>query len=289
MVLLAWAAASSAAGFEEFAAQASFRPDMTAVRAAYQDPQAGVQAMIDSSRRVVVPLPALLNNMRASRAVFKAGDAVVHVFGVRAENNPGLSGWYIGFSVEGGETVFFKGADALHLRKLGIGPDRHLAIKLNGRAFDLQVKVAITNTMKSRVVITPMEKGAAPIEFTVAQLAAGVYEAGYPVSLGGRDYRLLYTDNIVEVPGTETDPMPTGGRVVPSANRAIGLLFLDGKGGVSGYGWLERSIPRGNPLVTWTVAKGADADGDPGPALSVMIDAQGSLDLRYLAPPPKKK
>jgi hypothetical protein len=289
IVLAGVAASASAAGFEDFAAQATFRPDMTAVRAAYQGSRADVEAMLDASRRVVVPLPSLLNNMRRTPAVFKAGGALVHVFGVRAQNNPGLTGWYIGFAVDGGETVFFKGADALHLRKLGVGPDRHLAIKLNGQAFDLQVKVAITNTMKSRVVITPMEKGALPIEFTVAQLAEQVYEAGWPVSLGGRDYRLLYTENILEIPGTDAAPAPPGGRVAPSSDRVIALLFLDGKGGVSGYGWLERLIPRDRPLVTWTVAKGADADGDKGPAFSVMIDAQGRLDLRYLSPAPAKR
>jgi hypothetical protein len=287
-------AAASAASFEDlrfgaqagFAGEAGFRPDMSAFKASYQE--AHRQAQIGAAQRqALVPLPRILNNMRRTAVTFKAGGADVHVFGLKAQNNSGMSGWYVGFAVEGGETVFYRGYDALHLRKLGVGPDRKLRIVLNGRPFELQVKASMLRPMTSRVVITPLEPGVPPVEFTVAQLADGVFAAGWPVTLEGREYRVLYTENIVETGASGEDAAP-GGRVRLSGDRAIALMFKD-KGGVSAYGWLERNIPRDRPAVTWTVAKGADSDGDPGPALSAMIDAEGRLDLRWVAPAPAKR
>jgi hypothetical protein len=283
---------ASAGGFEDagFARAAAFRPDMSALRAAYQASQAAVAA----DRQVTVPLPELLNNMRRTPNKFKAGAADVSVFGVRAQNNPGLAGWYIGFSVNGGEAQYYKASDALKIKVMGLGPNRHLEIWLNGLAFDLQIDVVKTDTMKTRVVITQKVRDARPTVFTVEQLAEGVYQAGWPLTIGGREYRLLYTENIEEVPPVpdrsgKVAKVPLGGNVRVSGERVIAIMFRDAKNGIAGYGWMERYIPKDQPMTTWTIAKGADADGEPGPAMSVMIDAMGHLDLQYKAPAPSKK
>lgn len=215
----------------------------------------------------VVPLPSLLDNVRRTKAAFRAGGAVVHVFGQKSEDQ---GGWFLGFAVEGGDCRFECGRNMLHWMFV----NRTAHFSAGGRGYSAYVEGRALSPLDSRVVVRDDASGSSA-SWSIRELAEDVYEAGWPVTLGGREYRLIYTRDF-----REDGAHGFGGY---TSDRSIVLLFRSGTG-FAGYHWFEREIPRGSILVA--TPRGADVGGaavSGARPIGLSLAADGSLDL-FAAP-----
>jgi hypothetical protein len=242
-VLLAAVSASAETG--EFAPSAA-GIDFSGLRSAAQLPPAG--APFEAAPGALgaplrsIPLAPLLDGVRATKAVFRAGNVVVHVFGGKSENK---KNWFIGFAPEGGEAQLFKGWKVLRwMVKHGAA---HFWI--NGRQFTAHIDGKATDRLNSLLVVEPANKGEGRSSWTIQELSDDAWDAGAPVQIGGKEYRLMYTRDF-----NEDDQ---GGFAGYTGDRSITLMTrIDGK--MIGYHWFEREIPSDRVLISTPKAAGAD-------------------------------
>ncbi|MBI5239931.1 MAG: hypothetical protein HY926_05635 [Elusimicrobia bacterium] len=223
-----------------------------------------------------VPLPSLLNNIRAAPAVIQAGAARVHVFGDKSQNK---GTWFLGFAVESGGVAFRNGKKMLRYKAGGILPVKggSAQVSAGDRQYTVYIQGQLKNRMQSKVVFEPREPGAPRTVFTVQQLSEAAYLAGYPVRLGGTEYRLLYSENFREDAAGEFAEL--------TGDRSIVLLKREG-GRFTGLHWFERDIPRDSVLVTAPRAANSDDAYEQGAlALGLRLGPAGELLVYYPATP----
>lgn len=239
IVLLAALAAVSPARAAEFAAS------MGGLGFSFQlsraMPQMPAPAAAPAAR---IPLAPLLDNVRGTRAAFRARNgAVVHVFGDKSVNK---KNWFIGFAEESApDAQFRQGKKMLHWMVL----KRTVHFDLGGTRYDAWIEGKATDKMHSVVVVEPSDHRGPRATWTVQELTDDAYDAGYPVTLAGREYRLLYTRDFDEDVNGEFSGY--------TGDRSITLLTKEG-GSVAGLHWFEREIPRDRVLVTTPKLNGAD-------------------------------
>lgn len=214
-----------------------------------------------------IELAPLLNNMRRTSAAFDAGGATVRVFGDKSQNK---KSWFVGFSTDGGDTQFRKGEKMLNWMLIS----REQEVTLNGRVYKVKLHGQLRNRMQSKLTIEPKDKkSGAKASFTIQQLSDSVYDAGHFLRIGGREFRLLYTENF-----NESQQGEFGGY---TGDRSIVLMFRDADGKLKGYHWFERNIPEGRVSVeTPRLADEDDAIGAGTLTLGVSR-RNGRLELYY--------
>lgn len=239
-------------------------PDLKATPSALADP-AALGAPI-----LKIALDPILDNMRRTNAAFDAGGATVHVFGDKSQNK---KSWFLGMAVAGGEAQFVKGEKIIHWMLI----DRKADVVLNGRAYKVQVLGQLRNRMQSKIVFEPKD-GSPKAIFTAQQISDAVYDAGWLLQFGGREFRLLYTRNF-----NETDKGAFGGY---SGDRSIVLMFKqDGK--FKAYHWFERAIPTGSDVLVSTPKTADEDDNSTAGAFSVGLRIHNrELELYYPVPAP---
>jgi hypothetical protein len=209
-----------------------------------------------------IPLAPLLDNARGTKAAFRAGNVVVHVFGGKSANK---DNWFIGFAPEGAEDQFYKGSKMIHWVFL----NRTVHFTIAGRKYAAYIEGKATDKMRSVVTVEPADKSEAKSSWTVQELSDDAYAAGTSVTLSGKEYRLVYSRDF-----TENDKGDFGGY---NGDRSIVLLSKeDGK--LVGYHWFEREIPRDRILVSTPKATGADDDEAGKLTVGLRLNA-GSLEI----------
>lgn len=209
-----------------------------------------------------VPLAALLDNVRTTKATFSAGGATVHVFGGKSRNK---KNWFLAFVVDGQEARFYNGKKLLHWTFI----KRTVHLELNGRRFSTYVNGKATDKIHSEIIVEP-EGGGARSLWTAETLADDAYAAGAPVTFKGREYRLLYSRDF-----DENDDGEFAGY---AADRSITLMTRE-NGKLIGYHWFEREIPRDSILVSHPKAVGADESKDGGLTIGLRLSPAGALEL----------
>ncbi len=209
-----------------------------------------------------IPLAPLLDGVRATRAAFRAGGVVVHVFGGKDENK---KNWFVGFAPDGGEAQFRNGRKMIHWVFL----KGAVSFEIAGRKYSAYIEGKATDKMRSRLVVAPENGSEAPSSWTMAELADDAYDAGFPVTLAGKEYRLMYTRDF-----NEDERGEFGGY---TGDRSITLLTREGDKMI-GYHWFEREIPSDHVLVSTPKAAGADASGPGALIVGLRLNA-GVLEL----------
>jgi hypothetical protein len=215
-----------------------------------------------------IPLAPLLDGVRSTKATFRAGDVVVHVFGGKSQNK---KNWFVGFMPEGGEAQFRNGRKMIHWVML----NRTVHFEIAGRKFSAWVEGKLTDKMNSRLFVGPEDKSAAPSSWTVSQLSDFSWDAGFPVSLDGKEYRLMYTRDFNEDEKGEFSAY--------TGDRSLTLMTREG-GKLVGYHWFEREIPSDRVLVSTPKAVGADGASAGTFTIGLRL-AAGALELFPAAPP----
>lgn len=217
-----------------------------------------------------IELAPLLNNIRRTAAAFRAGNAVVHVFGDKSENK---NEWFIGLTIDPSDTMFKKGWKILHYwLKPGAETWR---VDIGGRMYDVRIDGQLRHRMQSKVVIEPEDKSEAKAVFTIQQLSDAAFAAGLPVRIGGTQYRLLYSQNFNED--------GSGDFAGYTVDRSIVLMSRNEKGELKGYHWFEREIPEGQILIT--TPRAADSnDGYQADSVTLGLSRSGGkLRIYYPA------
>ena len=211
----------------------------------------------------VAPLPSLLDNLQRTRAAFHAGATVVHVFGEKSRNK---GDWFIGFAPEGGSAQFQPGRKMIHWMML----KRTVHVWLAGESFSAYIQGDVSNRMQSRLVVAPDDRSGPASSWSIQELTDDGFEAGWPVALGGRDYRVFYTRDFNQNDAGDFSGW-TGGR-------SITLVARDGAR-YSAFHWEESDIP--TDAVLSVCEKPAFADrADQGPlALGLRRRADGALEI----------
>ncbi len=218
----------------------------------------------------VVPLSRIFESMRATRTVFYAGGVPVHIYGGKSENNLGLTGWFLQLYPEGApDVLYFNGAAMAHVLVKFWGSSR---VEINGAQFSMHMDISIGDPPSSRLEIEPKKPAGAKISFTAGEIARGTYETGYPLRLGGKEYRVFYGRCYLSQGAQFAGYSP---------NRSIVLMFPDGKS-YSAYTFYEKDIPRGGILVSTPEKSLADEKKTPGDlTLGLRIDPSGDLEVYY--------
>jgi hypothetical protein len=221
-----------------------------------------------------IPLVPLLNNIRGTRAMFRAGNTAVHVFGNKSENK---GSWVVGFAAEDGALVY-KNAFKMLRYEAGALPimKGSAQIRMGGRDYNVYVEGRISNRMQSQVIIEPLERdtGEDKAVFTIEQLSNAAYLAGYPVRIGGVEYRLLYSEDFNEGADGQFSGL--------SGDRSLVLLRSE-NGKLSGFHWYERELPRNGVLVETPRAANSDDGYDQG-RLTLGLGLTGAGELRIYYP-----
>ncbi len=191
-----------------------------------------------------IPLPKLLDNTHATSTSFMAGATKVHVFG--DQSDPKAS-WFVGFAPEGGAPLYFNAMKMVQW--MGIGGSARFEI--GGKKFVAHVDANLAHLLKSRVVIeTDDEEAKTAASFTAKEISEASYQAGHPLSLNGKYYRLLYFRNFTESADGKFDAF--------SGKRSIVLMFRD-NGGFAGYQFYESAIA--SDKVVFQTPSYVDSDG----------------------------
>lgn len=191
-----------------------------------------------------VPLPKLLDNSHGTKTSFTAGATVVHVFGDQSDDK---GNWFIGLAPEGGTPQYFNAMKMVQV--LGIGCSTRFEI--GGKKFAAHVRTNLVHPLQSRLVVeTDDDEATTAASFSAKEVSEASYLAGYPLSLAGKYYRLLYFRNFTE--GADGKFGKFNGK------RSIVLLFRD-KSGFSGYQFYESEIP--TDKVRFVTPSYADSDG----------------------------
>ena len=282
-----------------------------AVRAAYQEQSAGIQQAQTGEipgRRVIVPLPGLLNNVRKGALSVDLDGRRLQVFGNKSQNT---KEWFIGFITDDGSVRLFKGRKALYLdsgamRALAAGfsiftgqtANNHLILEFYGRLYDVQVLGNASDRMRSQIVITPVKPkpgravrrdrrpdigevdadGPRRVIGTVQDLVEAGERAAYSVPLGGVEYKLFYGEGFLEDKHGEY-----GG---PSGDLSVAVIYRDRAGKTAGFHWFVKDISKNQLIVSYPNIRGGVDNCRRGPSFGQMIMADGSLDFRLLAPAP---
>ncbi len=217
----------------------------------------------------VVPLPSLLDNARRTAASFRAGAETVRVFGAKSENK---NDWFVGFAVDGGDAQLRNGRGMIHWYFLK--RTQHLTIA--GRRYDAYIDGSVTDHLSSRLVIKPEDPSEAVSSWSIRELSDDAYAAGWPVTLGGREYRLLYSRDFDEDANGDF-----GGY---NGDRSIVLMWREG-GTYRAYHWFQREIPAGRVLVSTPPAAGADGLLPGSTTLGLSLTPAGELRLYFPVPP----
>jgi len=238
------AAVPASAGLGEFSAAVEGL-NFAAVRAIPQAPPAAAEGAAPAACAAAscsIPLAPLLDGVRATKATFRAGNVVVHVFGGKSQNK---KNWFVGFMPEGGEAQFRNGHRMIHWVML----NRTVHFEIAGRKYSSWIEGKVTDKMNSRLIVAD-DKSGERSSWTVSQLSDFAYDAGYPLVLAGKEYRLMYTRDF-----NEDDKGEFAGY---TGDRSISLLTReDGK--LVGYHWFEREIPGDRVLVSTPKAVGAES------------------------------
>lgn len=218
----------------------------------------------------IVALAPLLNAIRATRAVFYAGSVPVHIYGSKSENNLGLTGWFLQLYPEGApDELFFNGASMARVLVKFWGSSR---LQINGREFDIHLDIDITNPQSSRLEIDPKKPSGPRISFTAGELAKDSYETGYPIRLGGTEYRVFYGRGFLSN-GEQFSGY--------SGNRSVVFMFRNGKD-FSAYSIYEKNIPHDGILVSTPPKSLADDKKVPGDlTVGLRLDPGGNLEIYY--------
>lgn len=214
-----------------------------------------------------VPLAPILDRVRSTRAAFRAGTATVHVFGGKSRNK---KDWFVGFAVEGGDAQFRNGRKMIHWALL----NRTVRFAVGGRKYSSFVDGKITDKMHSVLVVRPEDKSEAESRWTAQELADDAFDTGIPVTIGGREYRLLYTRDF--------DQGDDGEFAGYASDRSITLMTREG-GRLIGYHWFEREIPSDSILVSSPRAVGADSSGEGALTVGLRRAPGGTLEIYSLA------
>ena len=228
------AARSASAGSAEFAPSAEGL-NFTALRTVAQRPAAGETFAAAPNAYgapiYTIPLAPLLDGVRANQASFRAGNAVVHVFGGMSENK---DNWFVGFATEDGAAQFHYWFKMLHYSLLLISHTVHFQI--NGRSYAAYIEGHL-DYGKSRIVVVPADKNEARSSWTAQELFDASYVTGVPVEIGGKEYRLMYTRDFDEDKHGEFGDY--------NGHRSITLVTRE-----YAYHWFESEIPSDRILVS---------------------------------------
>lgn len=194
------------------------------------------------SPAATVRLSSILDNVRRTSAKFDTGQDVVHVFGDKSQNK---NEWFIGFAPENADAQFYKGKKVLRWWPVFRGS---VNFEVGGRKYKAQLDGSLTNRMGSKLVVEA-EDGRQKVSWTIAQLSKAAFEAGSPVTISGREFRLLYSQNF--------DESASGDFVGYTGDRSIVLMYKSGDK-YEGFHWFEREIPRDTMLVSTPRAAKAD-------------------------------
>jgi hypothetical protein len=237
------ASGAARAGLPDFAPSGA-GVDFAAARAVAQRPPAGEPFAVlpgaSGAPLQSIPLAPILDAVRATKASFRAGGVVVHVFGGKSQNK---KNWFVGFQPEGGEAIFFKGWKMLRWM-IKHGSAR---FEIGGRRFTAYIDGKATDKLNSRLVVA--EENGAQSSWSMAELSDDAFEKGYPVSIAGQEYRLMYTRDFNEDASGDFGAY-TGDRSLTLMTRAGGKLI--------GYHWFEREIPADRILVSTPKIAGID-------------------------------
>ncbi|HXT02078.1 MAG TPA: hypothetical protein VN915_15485 [Elusimicrobiota bacterium] len=258
-------AVPASAGLPEFSASVEGL-NFAAAQAIPQSPPAW-EAFSSGAQLQSIPLAPLLDGVRLTKGTFRAGGLVVHVFGGKSQNK---KNWFVGFMPEGGEAQFRNGRKMIHWMML----NRTVHLVIAGRKYSAYVEGKVTDKMASRLVVVPEDRSETKSSWSVQELADFAYDAGAPVVLGGKEYRLMYTRDF-----NEDDKGEFAGY---TGDRSITLMTREG-GKLVGYHWFEREIPADRVLVSNPKAVGAEAAGAGSLAIGLRLVA-GTLELYSAAP-----
>jgi hypothetical protein len=217
----------------------------------------------------VAPLPSLLDNIRRTAAAFRAGSATVRVFGAKSANR---NNWFVGFAEDGGDAQFRDGRAMIHWYFI----KRTQRVEFGGRGYSVYIDGSVTDHLASRLVVKPDDRSEGRSSWSIRELSDDAYAAGWPVTLGGREYRLLYSRDFDEDARGEFAGYDGG--------RSIVLMWRDG-GGYHAYHWFQREIPSGRVLVTSPAAAGADGLAPGSVTLGLSLTPSGALELYGPLPP----
>lgn len=210
-----------------------------------------------------IPLAPILDRIRTTRASFRAGDATVRVFGDKSRNK---KNWFVGFAVDGGEAQFRNGRKMIHWGFL----KRTVHLELGGRRYSAYVAGKLTDKIHSELIVEADDKSEPRRSWTAEQLADAAYDTGAPVSIAGKEYRLMYMRDF--------DEDGDGEFAGYAEDRSITLMTREG-GKLIGYHWFEREIPRDSILVSRPKAVGADEAGDGALTIGLRLTPDGALEI----------
>jgi hypothetical protein len=225
---------------------ADFQFDFTAVRAMPLRPAPGAAFSVEAASFQAplqsIPLAPILDRVRMGRIVFRSGNSLVHVFGAKSQNK---KNWFIGFEAAGGEAQFRNGRKMLHWAFM----NRTVHFQIGSRKYSAYLEGKATDKMHSVVVVQPEDPLEPKSSWTVQEIADDSFDAGTPIAIGGREYRLLYTRDFNEDGDGEF-----GGY---TGDRSITLMAKE-NGKLVGYHWFEREIPSDRVLISTPKAVGMD-------------------------------
>ncbi|MDE2510023.1 MAG: hypothetical protein KGL74_02775, partial [Elusimicrobia bacterium] len=212
--------------------------DFSTVRAMSLRPPAGaafsVEAGAFAAPAQAVPLAPILDRVRRGRIFFHSGSTIIHVFGGKSQNK---KNWFIGFAVDGGDAQFRNGRKMLHWAFL----NRTVHFQIGARKYAAYLEGKAADKMHSRVVVEPEDRSEPKSSWSIQEIADDSYDAGVPVSVGGREFRVLYTRDF-----NEDDNGEFAGY---TGDRSITFMAKEG-GKLVGYHWFEREIPADRVLIS---------------------------------------
>jgi hypothetical protein len=223
----------------------------------------------------VVALPPLLDNVSRTRATFRAGSVVVHVYGEKSRNK---GDWFIGFAAEGAEPQFRNGHKMIHWTVL----HRTVRFTAGGKSFSAYIQGDLSNRMQSRIVVSADDRSQPQSSWSVQEITDDGYESGAPVRLGGREFRLFYARDF--------DQDDDGAFAGYTGGRSIVLVARE-QGRFTAFHWYESDVPRdGGVLAVSEKPAFADQQGAGPLLLGLRRTADDRLEIydRSAAPVARK-
>ncbi len=264
---LAAAHAGAQAGPELGGAFVDFHP---AELRALALPPPGAALLVDprslGTPAAVAPLPRLLDDVAGTRAVFRSGSALVHVYGEKSANG---GDWFIIFAPEGGEPVFREGKKMIHWMMI----KRTARATIGGESLRAYIQGNAMNRLESRLVVSFDDHSQPDRSWSIQELTDDGYEAGWPLTLAGRRFRLFYTRDFNQDGNGEFSGW--------TGDRSITLVTRDG-GKFTAYHWKESEVPRDGVLEASVNASFSDG-GASSLRLGVRKLSDGSLAIYDLA------
>jgi hypothetical protein len=244
--------------------------DFAAARAVQQRPPAdtailGAPGAYGAPIRTI-PLAPLLDAVRETKATFRAGNVVVHVFGGKSEND---KNWFVEFAPEGAGAQFFKGSKMIHW-SIVLNGTAHFEIAGRKYSAYIQGKAKPSERMQSVLIVQPDDKSEPQSRWTIQEITDDYYAAAEPLSIGGKEYRLTYTRDFNEDGNGDFSGY--------TADRSIVLMTCEG-GNTIGYHWFEREIPRDRILVSTPKAVGVDDETAGKLTVGLLVNPAGALEV----------